>query len=195
MFLTKTMQEIKNHIPYLINHMIDQNFPDKKLSIILTTFYNDLIEDNFNINFDQKYFYLIEKDQTDENKFKIELGDLPYQILEMIQQVLNYEYMSEHVKNSEKRLHFKNYKYKHCIENYHNEFRLLVFNYLLQDLFKEYKREIIEFFINKLDEIEVKLYNYVPPKVNKTNKKTKKKDLKYYHVVKDRIEQIINHNI
>lgn len=82
--------------------MIDQNFPDKKLSIILTTFYNDLIEDNFNINFDQKYFYLIEKDQTDENKFKIELGDLPYQILEMIQQVLNYEYMSEHVKNSEK---------------------------------------------------------------------------------------------
>lgn len=117
-----------------------------------------LIENDIDINFDSKHFYLLRYELIEKTalKFDIDLENTPRDLLKMILKLIELQRMEQNIKNKLYLIHFRGFKGKVYLEDVDNTLRIEAFLQLHNYLVKPFIN-IRVFLIKKLLELNNKL--------------------------------------
>lgn len=116
-----------------------------------------LIENDININFDSKHFYLLKYEMIDNTKlmFEIDLNNTPKELLKMIVNLIELQRMEQNIKNKSFLIHFRGFKGKVYLEDKDNTLRIEAFIQLHNYMRNPFMIRI--FLVEKLLDIRNKL--------------------------------------
>lgn len=163
--------------------MVTQNIIDQGRDVVNTWF--EIVEENINMNFDEEFFYLQCK-KNSNLKFKY-LDNPNPEFAELLIECINTEQMSELIVNVREQLHLKMFARLHNNENAEDTIRTCVFQHLSK------KYDVQSFLASKQCEVE----NRIVGGCTATTKKEKKQKARWIVIlshIRNIMAALFNHD-
>lgn len=139
------MERLVESVPYITRLIVKPTFDETMASM------QHLLQNDIEINFDSETFYLT-KDTTDGVSFPMDSRYLPKKFFQFVLDSILQHHMSENIKNTQNRIHFRGFKYNVKFENKENVLRIALFRELT--LVAYHPDRVLTFLFNRLTEVQ-----------------------------------------